>query len=60
MRRRPLLAKHVTGASQKDYLRNYWCPYYTICIKEAITQNKYLSCSLCRYKRSRISNATFA
>ena len=53
MRRRPLFPMHVIGASPTDYLRNFWCRYYRTCLGEAAAQNKYLSCSLCGYRRSR-------
>ena len=60
MRRRPLFPKHVTGVSQTDYLRNFWCQYYDTCLGEAVNHNKYLSCNLCRYRCSRINKAAFA
>jgi hypothetical protein len=60
MRRRPLFPTHATGVSPTDYLRNFWCQYYHTCLGEAANQNKYLSCSLCRYRCSRINKAPFA
>lgn len=49
----PRQAKNVTAA---DFLRNFWCPHYKVCLNEAADRDLYLDCSICMYKDTSADN----
>ena len=53
MNRSPLFPNIDKHGIPADFLRNYWCPHYNICLEEAAVRNLYLDCSDCYHKEER-------
>jgi hypothetical protein len=59
MLRSPLFPIPTDDITPSDFLRNYSCLYYDVCLDEAADQNLLLDCSICMYKDMRAWNYIF-
>jgi hypothetical protein len=59
MLRSPLFPIPTDDTFPTDFLRNYLCLHYEVCLEEAADQNLLLDCSICRYKNTRALNFVF-
>lgn len=59
MFRSPLFPIPTDGTIPADFLRNYLCLHYDICLEEAADKNLLLDCSICKYKNTRAWNFDF-
>jgi hypothetical protein len=55
MERSPIFPTPAKKILPADFLRNYRCPHYDICLGEAADQDLYLDCGICIYKNAHIS-----
>ena len=54
MERSPLFPVHKKGIDPSEFLRNYLCPYYSLCLGEAASYNLYLDCNSCHHKGTHV------
>lgn len=59
MLRSPLFPIPTDDNIPADFLRNYLCLHYDVCLEEAAGQNLLLDCSICKYKDTRALNFVF-
>jgi hypothetical protein len=52
MDKTPLFPSYSKKADTTDFLRNYSCPHYDVCLEEAADRDLYLDCSICRFKNT--------
>jgi hypothetical protein len=58
MERAPIFPFPSKNIDPGDFLRNYFCPHYDTCLREAADQDLLLDCDICGYKTARVSTHT--
>jgi len=60
MNRSPIFPVLGNKTDTHEFIRNYWCPHYDMCLNEAAEINRYLDCSSCAYKNIQKRELRFA